>query len=259
MANRRIVISIPLITALLVSFPLISCKKTVRFERRPVAPATSPEPPPKPGNQEAVGTSPAPQPVPDTTVKLEIKRLNAESWWKVCLEAWVVEFPQTRQAVGCNTDSNAADKVIELPGSTKQCNTVALSFQVFKNTKPCTGSATTCEHDTAPMHTRTTAQATDQDFFRAGYLPELKLPFARKDLAPVSIASSFVQEYQGSGSPTSFRVFFEDQSNTSLNAWKAGGDARTNGIDYFDYVVEFGSTSAPLALEGNSSIACAKK
>jgi hypothetical protein len=259
MANRRIVTSIPLIASLLVIFFLSSCKKTVRFDRKPVAPATTAEPAPNTSNQEAVGTPPAPQPVPDTTLKLEVKRLNAESWWKVCLEAWVVEFPQTRQAVGCNTDATAADKVIELAGSSKQCNTVALSFQVFKNTKPCTGSATSCEHESAAMHTRSTAQSTDQDFFRAGYLPELKLPFSRKDLSPVSIASSFVQEYQGSGTPTSFRVFFEDQSNTSMNAWKAGGDARTSGIDYFDYVVEFGSTNAPLALEGNSNISCKKK
>lgn len=258
MPYRRPTASRALLALLLTVILSPACKKTVRFDRKPAPPAPTKQPIPD-GSQGSSNTEVRqPETVPDTKLKLEIKSLNAESWWKVCLEAWVIEFPQTRQVIGCNTDSEVTEKVIELASSSKQCNTVALSFQVFKNTKPCSGSANTCEHEMSPKHTRTTSQNLDQDFFRAAYLPDLKLPFARKDLTAVAIPTALAKDYAGSGNPKSFRVFFEDQPDASMSAWKAGGDARANGIDYFDYVVEIGSADAPIALEGSSTITCAK-
>lgn len=240
-----------------------ACNKSVTYgkkkaQEKPSAPAAPPS------VADVQPKEPEKPVVPDTKLSLTINRVNSLSWWKVCLEAWVVEFPNSRKAVGCNTDENAAQQTLELDGSTRQCNTLALSFTVFKNKEPCTADARSCSHQNEPSHIRSTSNPDDQKFFKAASVFGLTFPFARDDLKAIVIPEASQAEYAGfanltgSAGENRFRVFFEDQVETTYAAWQAGGDARKNGIDFFDYVIELQSISAPVALEGNSAIACAQ-
>lgn len=239
---------------------LASCNKTVTFGRkkaedRPAAPAS----PPSVADVEPKSTEPM---VPDTKFSLKISRVNSLSWWKVCLEAWIVEFPDSRNSVGCNTDENASQQILELDGSSRQCNTLALSFTVFKNTEPCTKDASSCSHHSEPSHTRSTSNPDDHRYFRAASVFGLTFPFSAEDLQVIDVPQASQAEYtsfanlKGAEGESRFRVFFEDQVETTYAAWQAGGDARKNGIDFFDYVIELQSLSAPIALEGSSAITC---
>lgn len=196
-------------------------------------------------------------------LRIDVKRINAESWWKVCLDAWVVEFPKTKISIGCNTDSDLASKRIEIAGSSKACNTIALSASIYRNVSPCSAAgASSCEHETAPMHQRQTSAEADKDYFRAAYRADLKWPFTREDLKVIRMPESETGQYSGSSEPasgkSSFVVFFEDQNDANFNAWKDGASASQKGIDFFDYVVEFSSQSAPMSLQGNPNITCAE-
>jgi hypothetical protein len=241
---------------------LIGCLIVAGCQNKPKRPAPSAPPPstdPGPKTEPTMTGSNT----PDTTLNIEVKRVNADSWWKVCIETWVVEFPKSRVSIGCNTDADLASKRIEIPGSSKQCNTIALSMTVFRNTVPCTSNASSCEHEATPMHARSTSTALDVDFFRAAYRSQLTWPFSRDDLKVIAIPEAEQSQYAASATGGAAAtasgpvvVFFEDQTDANHMAWKNGGDARTKGIDYFDAVVEFSATNAPFTIEGQPAISC---
>ena len=248
--------------ALIAAFISTSCNKIVTYtlDRKPKPTESSAPPTP---TADLVPAKPSNDPSPDTKISLGIKRVNADAWWKICLEAWVLEFPQTRQTIGCNTDQASQPKTVELDASTRQCNTLALSLGVYRNTAPCTGTASTCEHESSPSHIRSTTNPADRAYFRAAYFPDLKPPFARKDLQDIALPETYLKEYEqlAQNSTTDlkskpFRVLFEDQITNNHDAWKAGASAKETGIDFFDYVIEIGGSAAPVGLEGSEFIKC---
>jgi hypothetical protein len=251
-----------LIQLALLSGLIFGCNKVVTYTLDKKAKPTAEPAPPKPV-ADVVQATTEPPVTPDTKIKLELKRVNADSWWKICLEAWVSEFPQSRQKIGCNTEKQNEAKPIELDASTKQCNNLSLSLSVYRNTETCKENALTCQHEASPSHIRSTTNPADRVYFRAEYLTDLKLPFSRKDLQDIVLPDSFKKEYEElSKAPPSdkkskpFRVLFEDQITKNYDTWKAGGNAKENGIDFFDYVIELGANDAPLGLEGSEFIKC---
>ncbi len=260
MHNKAISLTLALCFAALTLGLAASCNKMVTYGRKKpieIDPKTPPE-----GNAGLEDRAKTDDVTPDTKLKLTINRVNSKSWWKVCVDAWVVEFPDLRQSLGCNTDASPANKTFELDGSTQQCNTIALSFSVFKNTEPCSSDASSCPHADEPSHIRATSNSSDSGFFKAASIKDLKFPFESNNLKDIVIPSEYESEYESLSSTelaegeTRFRVFFEDQVETTYQRWKSGGNAATNGIDFFDYVIEVGSREASLQLEGHPSLKC---
>lgn len=202
----------------------------------------------------------------DAQLNLAVKRVNAQAWWKICVESWVDEFPEQRQSLGCNTDEKLPTEV-QLPARSEGCNTLQFSFAVYKYTSPCTGDRPNCTHEATPAHRRQTSSESDRAFFRIATGAELTYPFADKPLADIRIPAEFESEYKQissmskpeAGGAARARIFLEDQTDENLNKWKSSGEWKETGIDFFDYVVEVSSSQAPFWIAGGSRSGCELK
>jgi hypothetical protein len=198
----------------------------------------------------------------DAQLRLAVKRVNAQAWWKICVVAWVDGFSDQRRSLGCNTDTQLSAPV-ELPARTTSCNTLQFSFSVFKNTSPCSGDRPNCSHESSPAHTRDTSNPADQRFFRTATGPELSFPFPPGPLADIRIPPEYEAEYRelsasdaGSNPASKARIFLEDQTDSNLAQWQTTGDWKTTGVDFFDYVIEISSPQAPFSIGGGTKNNC---
>jgi hypothetical protein len=241
-----------------------NCSKTVLYDKNKGKEVVAPVPSPSPGEKspETVKGAGDGNPALNKKIKLTIKQIKPDAWWRVCISAEVIGHPSTKKVIGCNKDANQIDKEVEIKALENACNVLKISatVQMNKGTTCTPGNPCNGPYEPTADWIRTTSEESGLPFFKVfdgtKLLPLDKMIKLDKELeGKLDATQKEAVEFVKGGVNRWLRVYFEDQSNENFSNFKkiaapTDADSEKFGVDFNDYIVDLRGENVQFGVEG---------